>query len=261
MAVQSIERAFTLLRTIAEYPDGVSVSDLARYTDLHKSTVSRLVIALEGEHAIERQNGSIHIGSGIAHLLSANLGPPTLKALVRPYLRYIADVTGETTGLCVPDQDAALYIDQISSEHPIQIRDWTGEHLPLNAVSSGKLFLAYASDDEVADYLNRVPLSKSAPNTITDPTELMLRLDKVREQGYDWSLEEYTAELSVVAGPIFDRHGKMIASIYLCGPNFRFPPDGKKEELTQLIVETCHEVTEQLKFESAPQKLLAGNRR
>ncbi len=260
MAVQSIERAFTLLRTIAEYPDGVSVSDLARQTDLHKSTVSRLVIALEDEQAIERQNGAIHIGSGIAQLLSSTFGPSTLKALVRPYLRYIADVTGETTGLCIPDQDAALYIDQISSEHAIQIRDWTGEHLPLNAVSSGKLFLAYASDDEVVDFLNRVSLEKMAPNTITEPAKLMLRLDKVREQGYDWSIEEYTEELCVVAGPIFDRHEKVIASIYLCGPNFRFPPNDKRDEITQLIVDTCQEVTEQLKFESAPQKMLVGNR-
>lgn len=65
MAVQSIERAFTLLRTIAQHPTGISVTALAEQTKLHKSTVSRLVISLEAERAVECDNGSLRIGNGI----------------------------------------------------------------------------------------------------------------------------------------------------------------------------------------------------
>ena len=80
MAVQSIERAFFILRAIAECPDGISVTDLARRTCLHKSTVSRLVMSLETERAVEREGGNLLIGDGIAELMTLSMRPSTLVA-------------------------------------------------------------------------------------------------------------------------------------------------------------------------------------
>ena len=45
MSVQSIERAFSLLRALATAPSGVT--ELADQVDLPKSTVARLLSALE----------------------------------------------------------------------------------------------------------------------------------------------------------------------------------------------------------------------
>ncbi|MBT6446995.1 MAG: helix-turn-helix domain-containing protein, partial [Acidimicrobiaceae bacterium] len=50
MAVQSIERAFAILRALAVGPSGVT--ELAERVDLPKSTVARLLNALETEGAI-----------------------------------------------------------------------------------------------------------------------------------------------------------------------------------------------------------------
>ena len=47
MSVQSIERAFAVLRTLATGPFGVT--ELAEQIDLPKSTVARLLSALEAE--------------------------------------------------------------------------------------------------------------------------------------------------------------------------------------------------------------------
>lgn len=248
MSVQSVNRAFTLLRAIAEHHDGISVTDLARYTQLHKSTVSRLVMALEREQAIERDDGLLVIGEGIAHLVASSLAPSSLKTLVRPYLHQLADLTRETVGLCIQEDDAALYIDQVSTEQDIQIRDWTGERLPLNAVSSGKLFLAFSSGEAVAEYLSRTPLERQTPNTIVNRQKLLHRLDQVRVQGYDWSEEEFTEGLNAVSGPIFDRNDHLVASIYVCGPSFRFPPSGQRDQIARNVVQTCQEISERISF-------------
>lgn len=240
-----------LLRTIAEHPHGISVTELSKNTDLHKSTVSRLVMALEHEQAVQRDKGGLVIGDGIAHLLSSALRPTSLQTLVRPHLVQLADATQETVGLCVPDGNMAYYVEQISSEHAVQIRDWTGERLPLNAVSSGKIFLAYATGSELADYLARTPLEKHTANTIVSRHKLLHRIDQVRAQGYDWSVEEFTEGLVAVSAPIFDCKEKLVASIYVCGPAFRFPPEGKKDEITQAVVHTCRQVTERFQFINA----------
>jgi IclR family transcriptional regulator, KDG regulon repressor len=243
MNVQSISRAFTLLRAIAQSPQGITVTDLARRTRLHKSTVSRLILTLEAERAIDRHNGALRIGEGISELMAGAINPSTLTALVHPYLQTLVATINETAGLCVPEADHAHYLDQVLIDHYIQIRNWTGERYPLHGVSSGKLFLAYADHEKVDHYLAK-PLAIVGPNTITDPIVLRQRLALIRTQGYDWSFEEFTEGLAVVSAPIFDAQGAAIASIYVCGPTLRFPPEGKQAEITALVVATCQEISQ-----------------
>lgn len=246
MAVQSIERAFTLLRTIAQYPDGVSVTELARHTDLHKSTVSRLVLALEAEKAVARlpANGGVCINHELSSLLAPVAFPDNLIPIINPYLQELSSKTGETSGLCVPEEDAAYYIDQVSVNRTIQIRDWTGERLPLHAASSGKIFLAYANLAKVEQYIARNSLVQTATNTITEPTELYEKIELVRKRGYDWSVEEFSDGLAVVSCPIMNSKNVPIASIFVCGPLYRFPPEGKKKEIIQLAVDACERISE-----------------
>lgn len=243
MNVQSIRRAFTLLRAIAQAPEGMTITDLARHTKLHKSTVSRLILTLEAERAVERQNGSLRIGEGITELVATKLHTATLVTLVHPALRALVATIHETAGLCIPDGDNAFYIDQVMTDHYIQIRNWTGERYPLHTVSSGKLFLAYAAADKVDAYLAK-PLMATTERTMTEATPLRQHLAQLRDQGYDWSFEEFTEGLVVVSAPIFDAQGAVIASIYVCGPRLRFPPAGKQDEITTLVVATCQEMTE-----------------
>ena len=66
--VQSIERAFSILRVLARGP--VGVTEIADRTDLPKSTVSRLLAALEHEGAVSQSEagGEYAIGATMATL-------------------------------------------------------------------------------------------------------------------------------------------------------------------------------------------------
>ena len=251
MSVQSIERAFTLLRTIAEHTDGIGVSDLARQTNLHKSTVSRLVISLEAEQAIVREKGVLRIGNGITNLISPSLFPATLKALAHPFLEKLANTTGETAGLCVPDGNTVYYIDQLSSQQTVRIRNWTGERLPIQETSPGKIFLAYSAEKKVERFLSDVTMEQLASKSISSRAEFREHLTTVREQGFDWAYEEFSEGLVVVSGPVFNPLGDVVASIYLCGPVFRFPPERQKPRITQLVVDACQDLTELLHQQEA----------
>lgn len=50
--VQVIARAAKILRVLASHPDGLSLSQIAREVDLARSTVNRIVAALEDEYFI-----------------------------------------------------------------------------------------------------------------------------------------------------------------------------------------------------------------
>lgn len=245
MSVQSIERAFVLLRTIAQYPDGITVTDLARRTGLHKSTVSRFITALEHENAIARVDNALFIGTGIADLLTDSLHTSTIAALARPYLELLAADFNETVGIGVPESGCVHYIDQVTANQVIQVRNWTGERFPYHTTSSGKVFLAFAPADDVERYLQE-PLVAFTPRTLVEPDALRAQLVTIRAHGYDWSVEEFTDGLAVVSAPIFGSNGHPVASIYVCGPVFRFPAEAQGKDLLAALLDACAQVSQLL---------------
>ena len=140
--VQSIERAFAVLRALATGPAGVT--DLADRTGLPKSTVSRLLAALEREGAVAQagSGGHYRLGPVLAELAPAAAPDLNLAALARPHLAELTRVTGETSGLAVLDGGEVVYLDHVDSEEAVTVRDWTGERVAAHLVPSGLALLA-----------------------------------------------------------------------------------------------------------------------
>ena len=92
--MQSIERAFTVLRELSLGPAGVT--DIAERVGLPKSTVSRLLSALEAEGAVEQfeVGGGYAIGPALA-MLGASANPSAgLRSVIRPFIEELATLTG-----------------------------------------------------------------------------------------------------------------------------------------------------------------------
>src|SRR5512143_756323 len=141
--VQSIERAFAVLATLADGPIGVT--DVADRAGLAKSTAARLLASLAREGAVEQVPGDTRyrLGSRLVTLAAGIRPTRGLVAVAHPDLEQLASRTGEAAGLSVPDGVLVHYVDQVGSPNPVQVRDWTGSRIPMHAVSSGQVFLAH----------------------------------------------------------------------------------------------------------------------
>lgn len=232
--VQSVERAFAVLRSLSSGPAGVT--ELADRVDLPKSTVSRLLSTLEELGAVEQVEvgGSYRIGAGMLDLAAAAQPGRTLIASARPQLLELARTTGEAAGLSVPDGREMLYLDQVNPDTELQVRDWTGTRIPMHAVPSGHVLLADATAAEVARYVG-VPMERFTQRTIVDARALRRRLADVRAAGYAWALDEFADGLSSVAAAIRDADGRAVASLHVYGPTYRFPGDRDRNEIGRLV--------------------------
>jgi DNA-binding IclR family transcriptional regulator len=96
--IQSLTRAFDILRAVATEVEGRSLATIARAVDLPKSTVSRMLATLEQIGAVERvtQPDGFRIGGAIIALAAQMAYPRSLVAIVRPYLQALAERSGET---------------------------------------------------------------------------------------------------------------------------------------------------------------------
>lgn len=230
--VQSIERAFGILRVLSVEPAGVT--EVATQVSLPKSTVARLLSTLEGLGAVERSNESSHyqIGQAMRELSGHVDASAGLVVAARPHLELLAERFGEATGFSVPDGYAVRYLTQVESPNPVQVRDYSGLVLPMHVGPAGIAIMAQWPQEEIAHYLSR-PLVAFTSSTVTDPAEIDKRLEQARSDGHVWVHEEYAEGISSVAAPVFDRGGVVRGAIHMHGPTYRFPAPGDADAIAE----------------------------
>lgn len=244
--VQSIERAFAVLAALADGPIGVT--EVAERAGLPKSTAARLLASLAREGAVEQVPGDTRyrLGGRLATLAAGVLPTRSLARLARPSLMELSAGVGEAAGLSVPDGDLVHYVEQVDAPNPVSVRDWTGSRLPMHAVSSGQVMLAFRAPAAIERYLER-PLERFTELTVVDPDALRARLRDVRRDGYAWAREEFDRGISSVAAPIADASGEVVAAVHLHGPSYRFPPPGVDDAIAERVVTTAARIAGSLR--------------
>ena len=245
MSVQSIERAFALLRALATAPYGVT--ELAEQVDLPKSTVARLLSALETEGAVtqDEMGGEYRLGDGLLDIAGAAQPGRNLVATVRPFLLELSEEMGEAAGLGIMQERNIYYLDHAELEADVMVRDWTGEALPMHSVPSGMAILAHLPADELDAYLAE-PAEAVTPNTLVDRDAICERLDAVRNLGYAWGYEEGVDGINSLAAPILAADDEVIAAIHVHGPAFRFPDPDRTHDLGMRLIEAAAGIAAQL---------------
>ena len=234
-SIQSVKRAFDVLGTLGDGPLGVT--EVADRAGLPKSTAARVLATLVGEGAVEQVPGdtSYRLGPRLITLAAGFSLTRSLAAIARPMLIDLAEASGEAAGLAMPDGDLVHYIDQVDTVQPVLVRDWTGARIPLHAVSSGQVLLAFRTPAAIERYLER-PMERFTDHTLTDGDAVRERLREVRRQGCIWAMDEFEDGISSIAAPIADASGEVIAAVHVHGPSYRFPAAGSEAELAQLVL-------------------------
>lgn len=243
--VQSVERAFAVLRALAAGPAGVS--DIAEATDLPKSTVSRLLTTLVDVGAVERVDllGVYGLGDLVVDLAASASPGRNLIAITRPYLEQLVDEIGEAAGLGMLDERVVYYYDQVETDHDVQVRDWSGETIDFHVVPSGLVLAAHAEPDVQVELLDG-PLEAWTGNSVTDRAQVERRLADIRQVGFAWVYEEMSEGINSVAAPIVNPSGTVIAAIHAHGPSYRFPVDGDAAAIAARVVATARQISDRL---------------
>lgn len=237
--VQSIERAFAVLRELSLGPAGVT--DIADRTGLPKSTVSRLLAALENERAVAQRDsgGDYELGPGLAALADAAGLDANMAAVVRPFLHELSEATGETVGFVVRSGRQVYWVDHVEVEGlAVQVQSRTGFYAPMHSVPAGLALLAHLPADEIDDYLAE-PLERVNHHTITDPVALRTRLDEIAAAGVVWSEGDLGEGITAVDVPFRGASGEYEGALFVNAPSFRFPTPGDEDRIEQLIVDAA----------------------
>ena len=243
--VESVARAIRIIEALAMSPAGLS--ETARRVELPKSTVARLLSTLEAVEAVERdEDGRMYrVGPMVQRLSTAAGGPAQLAAFAHPYLEELTQITGEAAGVSIPDGYAVHYVAQTEAEHPVQVRDWTGELIPMHVIPSGLAIMAHWPEEQIARFLTR-DLVKLTANTVTDPVAIKTRLQSIRRKGYAWVYEEFVEGINSVAAPVLEAGERITAALHVHGPAYRFPGEDDQDRIGRAVADAAGRLSEAL---------------
>jgi len=218
---QAVDRALQLLVAVIEAPAPVTFGTLTGAADLPKSTVSRLLGALERPGLVARdRDGSFLPGRVLSRYARRQQSTDRLVATARAYLETLAQRTGETVNIAVPGGGAVEQVDQVDSRYLLGATNWVGREVPFHCSALGKVFLAYG----VAE-LPPGRLEQRTARTITTRAALAADLAEVRRRGWALAAEELEPGLVAIAAPVMATGGRVVAALSVSGPTIRLTSD------------------------------------
>ncbi|MFC4402749.1 IclR family transcriptional regulator [Gracilibacillus xinjiangensis] len=248
--VQSVERTLSILESLAKFPEGLSVTQLAKEMDLAKSTTHRLLNTLSTKGYVEKNEHSGHYQLGIQCLVIASslLNNLDIRKVAKESLQKLAETSGEVVHLCVCDSNEAVYIDKVESEHTLRMYSQIGRRAYMHCTGVGKALLSGFTEQEVNQLVEEKGLPKFTETTITEQDKLQKELNTIREKGFAIDEQEHESGIRCIAAPVFDHDGMVVAAISIAGPADRVTKERVNGELAKEIVIQSKTISKKLGY-------------
>jgi DNA-binding IclR family transcriptional regulator len=214
--VLAVDRALSVLGAFAPDEAAASLAELSARTQLHKSTLLRLLASLQHAMLVERQaDGRYALGWGITRLHQVQQSGFNLEAVVGPALRELVAQTGESAALhalwrprpdATPTHRVSLY--RVDSPQPIRDHYKAGDLVPLRAGGGAIVLSAFGLEAKQSAKLFDAAL-----------------LQSVRERGFVAGVGLRDPEVGGISAPVFQQRGaarSLLGALILTMPASRF---------------------------------------
>lgn len=242
-SMKTIDKAMNLLNLFTTEAPEFRLVDIAKASGLDKVTAMRVLNSLVAGGLLEQHPDTRKYRLGTAILRLARIRETSFPMIstLQPIVDRLSEETGEsghaslaseagltTIALCEPNRSTRVWID------PTQV-------LPFHATASGIVYLAHLPPEEAGGLLARTSDKRYTAETASRE-ELHARIREARKQGYACSIGGFEVDTAGFAAPVFDWHGKVIATMGLACVRSRLE-DANHEHLIQAVVNAANTAT------------------
>jgi DNA-binding IclR family transcriptional regulator len=201
--VQVISRAAAILRALEEESLGLSLGQIAERVGLARSTVQRIVAALEVEKLVmaASPNGRVRLGPTILRLAASVR--TDFAAFARPFIVRLSGELRETVDLSSIRKDHLVFIDQVIGPQRLRTVSAVGDSFPLYCTANGKAYLSMLDEKAVERLIGRV-YEQRTPKTLTRLDALLADLKSSRKTGVAFDREEHTLGVCAAGVALYD---------------------------------------------------------
>lgn len=246
--VQSLARGLGVIRAFdAEHPS-LTLSDVARRTDLTRAAARRFLHTLQALGYVRSDGRAFALTPKVLELGFSYLSALSLPEVVQPHLEALSREVDESVSAAVLAGAEVVYVARVPTRRIMSVRITIGTRFPAYATSMGRVLLAALPDAAVADILTLLPPELLTDRTLTDPEALAAELARVRAQG--WSLVDGELEpgLRSVAAPVRDRTGTVVAAVNISTSATRDTVERVRETYLPALLATTRAIEADLRL-------------
>lgn len=206
--IQVIARAAAVLRALRDNQTGMSLGQIAERVGLARSTVQRIVAALQTERLVisDSNGGGLRLGPEL-HAL-ADAAQYNIVEHCRLLLTELTQKTGETADLSVLRGGGMIFLDQVPGTHRLRTVSSVGEVFPLTTTANGRACLAQMPIEQAAKLIQ----NEWDRNGIDgDLVALQQELATIRETGLAYDLDDHTSGICAIGLAFRDWAGDLHA--------------------------------------------------
>ncbi|MBE6727982.1 MAG: IclR family transcriptional regulator [Ruminococcaceae bacterium] len=229
--VQSVERTFAIIELLSKNKE-MSISELSRLSQLHKTTVFRLLNTLMSLGYVYQNEKSEQYGLTYKFLKISSFGLShhDIRNEMKPLLKELSHKCGETVHLVERNGNNVVYIDKFeSNKNSVRMVSRIGMELGMTTTAVGKALLSKCDDDEVLSVWNSSEHTAKTEYTITDFDLFKGEIDRVRLLGYAVDNEENELGVRCVAVALPDCYGEYKYAVSVSAPINRMDEETVKK--------------------------------
>ena len=244
--LSSVQNGLSIIKIFTKEKPIWGVTEVARKLNLPKSTVSRLVSELVNEGYLKKVGHKYSLGLSILCLSGVIMSHLEIHREAHEPLKSLVRKVEENAHISTLEGTQLIYLLKVECNQAVRLLSHVGHYRPITCSSPGKLLLAHQSVDLINEVINQ-GFTKRGPDSITDSHVLMDRLNKIKQQGYDVSINEMNEDVVSIAAPIKDYMGNVIAAVSIAGPRHRIDDDLLPHYVNE-IVKTGEVISHQLGY-------------
>lgn len=231
--VKSAERAVKILEAVAQARGGLTHTEMCHALRIPSGSLTPLLNTLRslGYLLLDPSGKKYMLGPSVLVLARRYQEELDIVQIGQPFLTELVRVTGEAAAITIENGNHSTVVAKVNSPLPVSPSLKLGDSAPLYAGASGKIYLAFRSDEEIRRYLSTVVLKPLTPKTPVHPDKIWRELMAIREGGLSYSREYIFEGVTAVAAPVRDFSGKVVATFILSAPSSRM--GAEKEELVE----------------------------
>ncbi|KAF5051778.1 IclR family transcriptional regulator [Sedimentibacter saalensis] len=246
--IQVIDRTLDIIELLSTQQKGIGVTEISKKTNLHKTTVHRILSSLYARNYVEKnKNGEYKLGLKLIEIVGCHINELELQTEARPYLLELSSKYNLTSHLGVLDGENVVYIEKLETYTHMRLYTQIGYRAPAYCSSLGKCLLSSLSETELEDIMADCTFVRYTENTICDLKELKKHLRNIRIQKWAMDNQEQIMGQRCIAAPIYDYRGEVIAAVSGSG-NLEQLPDEKINDVADYIVNIAIEISRRLGY-------------
>jgi IclR family pca regulon transcriptional regulator len=211
--VQSLQRGLAVIRAFDAENPSLTLSDVAKATELAPATARRFVLTLVELGYMRAEGRTFRLSPRVLELGRPYLSSLTLPEIAAPHLRAFVAEVRESSSVAILDGSDIVYVAHAAADRIMSVSVDIGTRDPAFATSLGRALIAGLSDEWLASSVAMLQLEPITGATIFEPTALLAELRRVREQGFAFVDQELEEGLRALAVPIRDADGEVVAAV------------------------------------------------